>query len=387
MMYSPFPGNYVWNLSVNICVAMGGAIGEIDQANTRILEAATHGDDAGTEEFFASWIEMAERLRDLGAEAQAEGNARSAVEKYLRSVGYYLSAERMQRHDYTPRKAAYRAMLDTMAVAKSVGNLNCERVEIPYGDTSFPALFVRGHGQGPRPCMVFCNGLDSIKECIYLCIRQELAVRGISCLMVDQPGVGEALRLKGLCAVVEAERWASAAVDFLEGQSEVDADRIGMMGWSLGGYFAPRAAAFEKRFKLCVAWGANHNWGELQRRRLAREGDRPVPHYWEHVMWVWGQENLDQFMAFAPAVSLVGVVKNITVPFLITHGVGDRQIPLEYAHQCYAEAVGSPRRELKIFTSREGGVEHCSADNMEPARSYIAGWIEKTFAECYPRQI
>jgi dienelactone hydrolase len=387
MMYSPFPGNYVWNLSVNICLAMGGAIGEIDQANTRILEAATQGDDAGTEEFFASWIEMAERLRDLGAEAQAEGNARSAVEKYLRSVGYYLSAERMQRHDYTPRKAAYRAMLDTMAVATSVGNLNCERVEIPNGDTSFPALFVRGHGQGPRPCMVFCNGLDSIKECIYLCIREELAVRGISCLMVDQPGVGEALRLKGLCAVVEAERWASAAVDFLEGQPEVDADRIGMMGWSLGGYFAPRAAAFEKRFKLCVAWGANHNWGELQRRRLAREGDRPVPHYWEHVMWVWGQENLDQFMAFAPAVSLVGVVKNITVPFLITHGVGDRQIPLEYAHQCYAEAVGSPQRELKIFTSREGGVEHCSADNMEPARSYIAGWIEKTFAECYPRQI
>jgi dipeptidyl aminopeptidase/acylaminoacyl peptidase len=153
-----------------------------------------------------------------------------------------------------------------------------------------------------------------------------------------------------------------------------------MMGWSLGGYYAPRAAAFEKRFRLCVAWGANHNWGELQRRRLAREGDRPVPHYWDHVMWVWGKATLEEFLAFAPQVSLVGIVKDISVPFLITHGAHDRQIPIAYAHQCYEEAINSPRRELKIFTGREGGVEHCSADNMEPARSYIADWIERTFA-------
>jgi fermentation-respiration switch protein FrsA (DUF1100 family) len=154
-----------------------------------------------------------------------------------------------------------------------------------------------------------------------------------------------------------------------------------MMGWSLGGYYAPRASAFEKRFKLCVAWGANHNWGELQRRRLAKEGDRPVPHYWDHVMWVWGKDSLEAFMEYAPQISLVGVVENITVPFLITHGANDRQIPLAYAHQSYEEAVNSPLRELKIFTEREGGIEHVSADNMEPARSYIADWMAQRFNE------
>jgi esterase/lipase len=97
-------------------------------------------------------------------------------------------------------------------------------------------------------------------------------------------------------------------------------------------------------------------------------------------MWVWGKDTLEEFLAFAPQVSLVGIVKNITVPFLITHGAHDRQIPIAYAHQCYEEAINSPKRELKIFTDREGGVEHCSADNMEPARSYIADWIERTFA-------
>ena len=66
-------------------------------------------------------------------------------------------------------------------------------------------------------------------------------------------------------------------MDYLESRKDIDHRRIGMMGWSLGSYYAPRATAFEKRFKLCVAWGANHNWGEVQRRRLAKEGDRPYP--------------------------------------------------------------------------------------------------------------
>lgn len=380
-MYEPFPGNYVWNLSVNICLAMGGAIGEIDQANDKVREIALQGEDTGTEAFFDAWGEMADRLVSLGEEAEASGHGLSAAEKYCRATAYYMTAERMQSRNYAPRQTMYRTMLDTMQRAIDVGGLNCERVEIPYEGTSFPGLFVRSHGDGPSPCMVFCNGLDSVKEMIFLCIRDTLASRGISCLMIDHPGVGEALRLGGLTAIPDSERWAGAAVDFLETRADVDPKKIGMMGWSLGGYYSPRAAAYEKRFALCVAWGANHNWGELQRRRLAREGDMPVPHYWDHVMWVWGKPDMDSFMALMPQVSLVGHLANITVPFLITHGANDRQIPREYAHQSYHEALNSPRRELKFFTDREGGVEHVSADNMEPVRSYITDWISDRFAE------
>lgn len=199
--------------------------------------------------------------------------------------------------------------------------------------------------------------------------------------MVDQPGVGEALRLKGLTARVDAEHWASAAVDWLETRPQVEAGRIGMMGWSLGGYFAPRAAAFEPRFKLCVSWGGNPDWGLLQRRRFQREGDRPVPHYWDHVLWVWGQPDVDAFLAFADQIHLHDVARRITVPYLLTHGENDRQIPLQLAREGYAEAVAAPVREFKLFTAAEGGVEHCSADNMEPALSYIADWVEATMAD------
>jgi len=226
------------------------------------------------------------------------------------------------------------------------------------------------------------NGLDSTKEMLYGCgLQQQLARRGISSIAVDQPGVGEALRLNRLTAVVETERWASAVVDYLETRGDVAREHIGCGAWSLGGYYAPRAAAMEKRFKLCVAWGANFDWGQTQQRRLAGQGDQPVPHYWKHVQWVWGKATLEEFMAYIPRVTLAPVIDKITVPFLVVHGANDRQIPVADAHQQYDGAVNSPKRALKFFTQREGGVEHCSADNQWNVRDYIADWVSETFAE------
>jgi pimeloyl-ACP methyl ester carboxylesterase len=208
----------------------------------------------------------------------------------------------------------------------------------------------------------------------------ELAARGISCLMLDQPGTGEALRLQGLIARRESETWASWVVDWLAARDDVDTARMGVVGWSLGGYYAPRVAAFEKRFALCVAWGANHNWGAVQRRRLDREGEHPVPHYWDHVKWVWGYDDLDEFIEFADSIHLDGVIDKITVPFLIVHGENDRQIPLEYAYRSYEQAVNAPSRDLRIFTRQEGGAEHIGIDHLPYVGAYIADWVTDTFA-------
>lgn len=68
------------------------------------------------------------------------------------------------------------------------------------------------------------------------------------------------------------------------------------------------------------------------------------------MLWVWSHEDLDEFIEFADGVHLDGVAKKITVPFLICHGENDRQIPVEYAHRFYEQAVNSPERELRVFT-------------------------------------
>jgi dienelactone hydrolase len=383
-MLEYFPTNYVWNLSTNIALLMGGNHGEIDTICRQLVEVSKAGDDAGTVAFFNAWCEQADRLVELAEEDLRAGRRLSAGAKYGRAATYYITAERMQNRHFEPRRRAYSRMLESFARYIELAELNCQRVEIPYQGKTLAGLFVRAERSdgSPAPCVAFFNGLDSTKEMIFGSrIGQELSRRGISTLMVDQPGVGEALRLNNLRAVVEAEVWAGACVDALEQRPDVDRDFLGICAWSLGGYFAPRAAAFEKRFKLCVAWGANFNWGELQKRRADREGDRPVPHYWEHVQWVWGKESFDEFMDFAPRVTLENCIDKITVPFLVTHGSNDRQIPREYAVAQYERAVNSPKRELKWFTPREGGVEHVSADNNENARDYIADWIAETFRE------
>lgn len=375
-MFELFPGNYVWNLSTNIALNTGAQINEVVDACTPIVPLAASG-DAGTEAYLEAWAGLGDRIAELAAEDLAAGHEFSAATKYERAAVYYITGERMQRVGYAPRVEVYQKMLDSFDAVVRYSGEPLEKVEIPYEGSSFPALFYRAPGAGPKtPVMVHVNGLDSTKEMMWGSpLRTELARRGYSTLMVDHPGTGEALRLRGMTAIPDAERWAAACVDYLESRGDVDESRIGIVGWSLGGYYAPRAAAYEKRFALCVAWGANYNWGELQKRRADREGENPVPHYWEHVQWVWGKKNFEEFMEFAPQVSLVGVVENITVPFLITHGSGDRQIPIEYAYQQYDAAINSPDRELHIFTPREGGVEHVGGDNMLPGASLISDWV------------
>jgi dienelactone hydrolase len=241
------------------------------------------------------------------------------------------------------------------------------------------ALYRPAEGLRPgerAPLLVQLNGLDSIKEMKHLVgLSSLLAKRGVSSLMVDQPGTGEALRLQGLTARFDAEHWATRVFDWLEQHPAVDAQRIGCEGVSLGGYYCPRAVAMEPRFACGVAWGANHDWRDVQKRRLEKEGDFPVPHYWAHVCWVWGAKDVGDFMRIAEDVHLDGVVEKIKVPFLVTHGERDSQIPLKWAHRTYEQLVNSPKRELKIFTDREGGVQHASFDNSINAGHYIADWV------------
>lgn len=382
-MFEYFPGNYVWNLGVVAALNSGGLIDEVDRACRPIREAAAQGADAGTPDFLRAWTALTDRLVAQAEEAEKDGNTRTAGQLYFRATNYLCQAERMLSHSDPDRVPTYRRVLELAQKAFDLRDPRITRVAVPYEGTTLPAYFSAAPAtdDGPAPVIVLVNGLDSAKEHMYGSGHwEELAARGISCLMLDQPGTGEALRLQGLTARIDAEAWAGAAVDWLETRADVDAARIGITGWSLGGYYAPRAAAFEERFALCVAWGANHDWGAVQRRRLEREGERPVPHYWEHVLWVWGHDDLDAFIDFADAVNLEGVVERIRVPFLVAHGENDRQIPVAYAHRSYDQAVQSPRRELRIFTPEEGATEHIGLDHLPHVSSYIADWVAARFA-------
>ncbi len=406
-MFRYFPTNYVWNLSVDLAIEMGARIGEIEEMCAPLQDAAKAPDAAGTKAFRETWVRMADKLCELADEDKARGRLLSAGEKLRRAASYLLTAERLQAHDAPGRLPLYHRQLALFAESVKLSGEHCERVEIPYepgpqvgashrpppeGDgpasggralapgKHLSALYVRAQGvPGRAPILVQLNGLDSTKEMKHLVgLPAWLARRGVSSLVVDQPGSGEALRLHGMTARHDCEHWASRIVDWLETRDDVDPRRIGCEGVSLGGYYCPRAVAFEPRFAAGVCWGANHDWRDVQKKRLQREGNLPVPHYWAHVCWVWGAKDIDDFMRIAEDVHLDGVVEKIRVPFLVTHGEKDSQIPLKWAQRTYGQLVNSPSRALKVFTEREGGVQHASFDNSINAGHFIADWVAET---------
>ena len=378
-MFEYFPNNYTWSLAVMSALNRGGQISEIDEACRPLREAAgikaLGGDQNAQRAWFESWMKLAERVEALGQTDEQAQHGLSAGRKYLRAGIYYLLAERMPSHKDPRRLDAYKRGVAVYNKGLMLRQEPVEFVDVPFGQHRLPAIFMKVPGKGKAPCIVHFDGLDVTKEIIYAAIGEEFRRRGVSLLIVDHPGAGAALRLLGLPSGPQTELAAGASIDYLEGRGDVDPNRIGMMALSLGGYYAPRAAAFEKRFKCCVAWGAIYDYGQTVADRVGGHGEPSVPGYVEHINWVFGKKNIEETMEVVKQMTLKGVAEKITCPLLVIHGENDRQVPLWHAERTVAEAVHSPDAELKVNRLADGGAEHCGADNSTIVVDYMADWV------------
>lgn len=379
-MFEYFEGNYSWTMAINMALGMGASIGDIDDASRPLRAVAADNDDAAAELFFARWTELGAKVKRLAEADEAAGRRFSAGAKYRRATIYWMQAERMQQPAFAPREGAFREALACFAKYLECSGVACRKVEVPYEGTTLPALFIPAESDGPAPCMIHFDGLDVTKEIIYMLgMPDALRRRGVATLVVDNPGVGESLRDRKLPNSHAAEKPAAACVDYLEGIAEVDPTRIGIIALSLGGYHAPRAAAFESRLACAVAWGANYNWGATQQRRYeSGEQSLPVPHYWDHVGWVFGKDSVEEILEESAKLTLEGVLHRIECPILVVHGENDRQIKLEQARQTVAECTSSPKAELYVHTLADGGAEHCSVDNPKLTIEVMSDWIAET---------
>lgn len=387
-MFEYFGGHYAWDLGVLMALQLGGEMSEIDAACRPLRERLTAGaGDARSEAelqvaWLESWTALADRLAEKGSADEMAGHRYSASRKYRRSCVYYQQADRMGPLGDPRKDHAYRAMLKTFRKSVTLGREGVEWVEVPYEGTSLPSLFVAPRGPGPWPCMIGFDGFDVTKEWTYLCgLAPELARRGVAMLIVDHPGVGLALREKGLPAVVDTERPAGACVDYLAARGDVTSG-IGILGMSLGGYFAPRAAAFEPRLRACVAWGARwDNEGSHGRMLKDPALARSIPGWFEHALKVYGAPDIEACRRIVRQMTLEGIAGRISCPILVVHGENDRQVAVEQARKTIAGACNSPRRDLRVFTAEEGGAEHVNGDNFALAIDVIADWCADVLVE------
>ena len=363
-----------------LALQCGGVISEIDDV-CRDLKPIASGPESGVlPRWQNAWTTLADRVEAIADAEFARGFTLAAGAKFRRAAAYALMSERMMRGHDAARSRAYIRARDLVRRAASLLNEPVEAVEIPYAGSSLPGLLYRAQSATPQPCLVFFSGFDVSKEYLHLFgIGRELAARGIAVLFIDHPGVGEALRLRGLHGFPETEQAASPCVDYLQSRSDIDAARIGVAGVSLGGYYAARSAAFEHRLAACICWGGQWDYGAITLARARRQGTALSVSGWaEHAQWVFGVESMERVLEITARMTLDGVAPRIECPLLVIHGAGDRQIPLDDAQKFFAAAAGAKKKELKVFDRTTGGAEHCQADNSSLGIEFFSDWARET---------
>ncbi len=370
-MFEFFPGHYRWSYNTWAALAAGGEFGDLGLILDGLREHV--GQD---EIWYETWTRLASLLETRAQDNLATGTRASAGENYFLASLYHKIAEQFVPPADPLRLKSYGRALDTFEQARSMTDHGIERVLVPYErGQSLPAYFIPAQNRaGPNPTVIFLSGLDTTKEISYLRLRDKLAKRGISCLAVDTPGVGEALRIGKLYTRYDYEVPVGAAIDYLQSRGDVDRNRIGIIGSSLGGYYVARAAAFEPRLRAVVAWGGNYDYHAVWHRRITVGGAVAAPMF--QLMYITGTDTMEAAMKCVERFQVGPIGERITCPFLIVHGQDDQQVPVADAKRMF-EVIASKDRTLKIFTGENGGAAHCQFDNHFPALLFVADWLAK----------
>jgi dienelactone hydrolase len=372
-----FPGNYRWSAAfINMLGSApygGSDMGELHKIG-RLLQGKAAEDD---EAWFDACAKVADGVRANAEKFEGGGHRFSAAHAYLRACNYYQMAERFRTPKDDKGLAVYRTAVQCFHRHAKLTDVRIEIVEVPFENGSLPGYFV--HAQNARskrtPCVVFFDGLDVTKEIQFTRGVPDLIKRGISVLIMDGPGTGEAIRFRGHYLRHDYEVAGSACIDYLEKREDVDPKKIGVVAISLGGYYAPRCASMEPRFAACIAWGAIWDYYATWKKRIDSNFKTSLSVPGHHIMWILGVDTLEDALKKLEPFRLDGVVQKMRCPFLIVHGAEDEQVPLADAQALY-DASGSQDKTLRAFTAEEGGAQHCQRDYLTLGVATMWDWFE-----------
>ena len=315
------------------------------------------------ESWHAEWTQVARKNEELAAGFEREQRKLTAHEFYLRAADFYRRAV-VYMPDTDPRMLpTFEKLEENFDKAWSVVPLPFERVQIPYEGHMLPALFWPGRGKaGSRlPVVYNYGGADGIL------LRGEdggagqYVRRGMSFIDVDGPGHGGTLRHHKLYAPPDCERVAKAVIDYLVARPDVDPERIGLHGSSLGGYSGPRCATGEKRIKAVAVWSGAYN--------LIDDIFDYYPPIQDRLRWLMGAKDLKEAREKIKEFTLIGRAKQIECPLLVGYSRDDRVMDPRGALNLYENAVNSPDRSMV------DGVGH--GEKRFDRRTYIADWFMK----------
>jgi pimeloyl-ACP methyl ester carboxylesterase len=364
----------------------GADLGEVLVTCRQIPE----GDE---EAWSAQWASTAARVERAGRDALAAGHRVSAREALLRASNYYRTADFYRREDPAADAESARlarASQQTFADAAALLDTPARAVRIPYEDTTLPGyLFLADDSGTPRPTVLYHGGYDSTLEENYLALAAGALRRGYNVITFDGPGQGSTIREQGLHFRPDWEAVVTPAVDFALTVPEADADRLVLVGTSLGGYLAARAAAFEHRIAACVLHDGVYDFhaviapvagiaasmpGGLEAMMAQNTGVR-----WEvrNGRWTFGVSDLDDMLKATKAFTMAGIADRITCPTLVLEAEND-QFFKGQPQRLFDELTC--QRELISFWEEEGAGEHCHEGAISLFHQRTFDWLDTVLA-------
>jgi pimeloyl-ACP methyl ester carboxylesterase len=369
-------GFHFQTLRALMTTSVGGA--DVEE----VLETIKQIRDNDVQSWFAAWSATGDRMLDMAERVKNphdKGGALMRAHTYYRTGEFYLPPTDPKRPaSWEKNVGCFYKALDTLGV-------RYERFRAPYEGGTLNAVYYPGpEGADGRPLIMFVGGFDSTLEELHLMLGRSLYERGYSVLTYEGPGQGESLRKHGTRLVPDWERPNSAVLDeFL--RSRTKPDKIVLVGMSMGGYFAPRAAAFEGRIDGVVAWDTCYDFADAV-ARMAAAGASPLA--WKNADFVWAIDNACWTLGATDVASvrkaslpfrLATVADRIRQHVLILAGAEDHFIPFHQTADFEAALVNAKSVAIRMYDRISGGAEHCQTGNATLVPAAIVDWITETF--------
>ena len=377
----------------------GSEFGEVMAATSRIQSGDVNS-------WYDAWSSIALRVETEAKGQLARGHRISARDGFLRACTYHRASEFfLHANPRDPRVAsAYRSSIDCYLVCARLFEPLIEPVEIPYENTTLPGYFHRVDNSGrPRPTLIMHSGFDGSAEELHVDGARAAVERGYNVLAFDGPGQYGPLHREGLVFRTDWEKVVTPVVDFVLKLPEVDHSKIALMGISLGGELAPRAAAFEKRIAALIANDGVYDFGLtnlsqvpanqraaveqmlsapeapiLDRMLEASRKNSPTADWaFTHGMYAMGAPTPRAYLAAALGFNLRdGVAEAISCPTLICEAEDD--MFFKGQPQQLFDHLTCPKTLIR-FSNAEGAGAHCQVGAARLAFARMYDWLDQTF--------
>ena len=243
--------------------------------------------------------------------------------------------------------------------------------------------------------LIIHSGFDGTAEELYFDFGMAAVQRGYDCLLFEGPGQGEVIRLQNLPFRYDWEKVVTPVINYALSTPRVDQNKIALMGLSMGGYLAPRAAAFDRRLKACIANGGVYDFSDTVYRALPPEviklleTDREqfnqvikkimkkntqIRWFFNNGMWTFEAKSPADFMLKIKKYSLKDVAKKITCHMLVVDSESDLFMRGQ-ARKLYA-ALTCPK-DFLLFTKAQAAQAHCQAGAIAFSNEAIFNWLDK----------